>query len=226
MYKYSITIKSTNKKTGPIPVTTSPKQTCPSNCSLKGDVCYASLGPLGLHWNKLSNGTRGVTYDEMISTIKDLPDGIMWRHNQAGDLVGQKSKPYNIKISSLMNMIYSANLNKKGFTYTHYKMNKQNKMLVKEANDNGFTINLSADSIKQADELYKHRVAPVCVVLPHDASKTKKIITPDGNTVIPCPHDATGIQCITCKLCAVPTRKTIIGFIAHGTRKRNFKDVT
>jgi len=44
--KFHIVEKSSNRKTGPIPVTTSPVETCPTSCPLKNNGCYAEGGPL------------------------------------------------------------------------------------------------------------------------------------------------------------------------------------
>ena len=43
---------SGNRKVGPIKVTTSDKESCPSECGI-ADECYASGGPLAIHWNKV-----------------------------------------------------------------------------------------------------------------------------------------------------------------------------
>ena len=46
---------SGNRKVGPIKVTTSDKASCPSECGI-ADECYASGGPLAIHWNKVREG--------------------------------------------------------------------------------------------------------------------------------------------------------------------------
>ncbi|MEY4341197.1 MAG: hypothetical protein RL541_701, partial [Pseudomonadota bacterium] len=53
-----LTLKSANVKTGPIPVSTTERASCPDDCSMKKE-CYAASGPLALHWAAVSNGTRG-----------------------------------------------------------------------------------------------------------------------------------------------------------------------
>ena len=118
---------------------------------------------------------------------------------------------------------------KRGFTFTHKpvvrsglvdeKTIQRNRDLIKHANDNGFVINLSADNLDQADRYKRLGVGPVTVVLPMNAS-SKAFKTKEGHTVIVCPAERTGIQCVDCKLCAIPTRKCIVGFRAHGAKKR------
>ena len=44
---------------------------------------------------------------------------------------------------------------KNGFTYTHKTNDANNFDKIKYANDNGFTINLSANNLKHADEIEK-----------------------------------------------------------------------
>ena len=84
--QYHLTPRSSNKKTGPIPVSTTSRDSCPDTCPLKnGGGCYAGSGPLSLHWDKVGTD-RGVSLESFCDTIRALPKGQVWRHNQAGDL--------------------------------------------------------------------------------------------------------------------------------------------
>jgi len=69
---YHITLKSSNKKTGPIAVVTSSHDTCPDVCPFKDGGCYANGGPLRLHWDKVSNGTRGISFSELLVKLREL----------------------------------------------------------------------------------------------------------------------------------------------------------
>jgi len=80
-----LTLKSANVKTGPIPVSTTERDSCPTDCKMKNE-CYAASGPLALHWAAVSNGTRGTAWGQFTASIAALPEGQLWRHNQAGDL--------------------------------------------------------------------------------------------------------------------------------------------
>ena len=58
--------KSKNKKTGPMPVTTSEQDTCPDACPFNHNNeggCLAEYGPLKLHWDKVSSHERGDTWE-------------------------------------------------------------------------------------------------------------------------------------------------------------------
>jgi hypothetical protein len=213
--KYQWTQKSRNKKTGPMPVTMTEKKSCPNTCPLKDGGCYADGWPLSLHWKNVE--TKGITLSALCDKISALKDGQIWRMNQAGDLPGNKAG----KISAFaMRKIVDANRGKNGFTYTHHTTGlKDNRDLIAGANRDGFTINLSANSLGHADLLMELDIAPVVVVLP--AKARDNLFTANGHRVVICPA-VTGksTSCYTCKLCALPNRDVIIGFPAHGNRKR------
>ncbi|MFZ9947187.1 MAG: DUF7227 family protein, partial [Vulcanococcus sp.] len=88
---FHFTPRSSNKKTGPIAVTTSSQNTCSPSCifsAANGGGCYASTGPLKLHWDAVSRGERGGDFLHLQSSITraKLPAGSLMRWNQAGDL--------------------------------------------------------------------------------------------------------------------------------------------
>lgn len=211
-HTYHLTRISGNKKTGPIPVSTSSKSTCPS-CPLKGNGCYAESGPLRLHWDKVSGGSRGGTLTELCGAIRKLPKHQLWRWAQAGDLPGDADHIDTLALAELVD----ANAGRDGFGFTHYDPRVgDNAMALAHANDHGFTINLSANNLEHADELYALGIAPVVVVLPIDQTKPSK--TPAGRHISVCPATVRDdVTCATCGICAVSSRKAIIGFPAHGS---------
>lgn len=211
-HTYHLTRASANKKTGPIPVSTSSKSTCPS-CPLKGNGCYAEGGPLRLHWDKVSDGARGGTLPEFCADIRKLPRHQLWRWAQAGDLPGHDDRIDG----AALEQIVQANHGRCGFGFTHYDpKTPANKAALVAANANGFTINLSADSLERADELAALGAGPVVVVLPIGATKPTR--TPEGRFVAVCPATVRDdVTCATCGICAHATRKAIIGFPAHGS---------
>lgn len=211
------TLVSRNEKTGPMPVTGSDKTTCPDACPLKNNGCYAAVGRLNIHWTRLDN--KGLSLSELVSRIKSIPNGRIWRHNQMGDLPGEN----NSIDSKALNAIVEANIGKRGFTYTHKPMNKKNQTLVKKANDKGFTINLSADNLAEADSLAKLNVAPVVTILPSD--QKENTMTPEGRKVVVCPNYTHNVQCFDCGLCQKKDRTCIVGFPAHGIAKAKVDNV-
>jgi hypothetical protein len=213
--KYYFTRKSRNRKTGPIPVTMTERKSCPSICPFKDAGCYADGFPLSLHWDRVE--TVGITLKTLCDNIADLPDGQLWRMNAAGDLPGFK----NGKIAPVaVDKIVTANAGKKGFTYCHHDTDqKANRDVIADANKRGFTINLSGNNLTHADKLMKLKIGPVVTVL--GAKAKDNMFTPDGHRVVICPA-VTGKteSCATCGICADAKRQTIVGFPAHGNRKR------
>jgi hypothetical protein len=227
LQKVLFTRVSGNSKTGPIPVSISVKDTCPDACPLKAGGCYASGGPVNLHWVRVSAGKTGVLWGEFVKLVKGLHVGQLWRHNQAGDLPGVN----NVIDSQALGKLVTANKGKRGFTYTHKPVLqgqadnatvKANRKAIAHANANGFTINLSANNLAHADELLALGIGPVVTLLP--ASQVKNTVTPNGAKVVVCPAtNRENVSCATCKLCQWGKREFVIGFPAHGvsTKKAN-----
>lgn len=214
-----LTLKSTNAKTGPMPVSTTGRDSCPATCSLRKNGCYADSGPLALHWDKVTRGERGMSWVSFCETIESLPNGTTWRHNQAGDLPHSNG---NIDTKALSQLV-SANSDKHGFTYTHHKPTKHNAKLIRQANDKGFTINLSAENLDQADQLADMAIGPVVTII--DTGMPIKMKTAKGRSVITCPATyKEDVSCFTCQLCA-KQRDTIVAFPVHGTSKAKARKV-
>ena len=207
-----LTLKSANAKTGPIPVSTTERDSCPINCAMRAE-CYAASGPLALHWAAVSAGTRGTSWGQFTQSIAALPDGQLWRHNQAGDLPQVNGTIDAVKLGQLV----AANQGKRGFTYTHHR-DSASLAWVKHANAWGFTVNLSANDLRDADALADTNAGPVVVVLP--STQTQNTETPAGRKVVVCPAtQRDDVSCATCQLCQ-RQRSVIVGFPAHGSRHR------
>lgn len=217
---------SGNGKTGPIPVTMSPKSSCPDNCNLKGSGCYAESGNVNIHWSNLSNGkmdnsVKVFEWPEFTDQIKALPKRQLWRHNVAGDLPANDDSIN----ADMLALLVEANKGRMGFTYTHHKVigHIANQQIIKLANDSGFTINLSADNAEHADKLAELNIGPVVCLLPEDTEKVT--FTPNGRTIVQCPATyQDNVTCSNCAICA-KQRKAIIGFPVHGVSKRKAKTI-
>ena len=219
-YNFHFTAKSHNAKTGPMPVTTSTAATCPDSCPLKSGGCYAKTSFLAMHWAKVTRGARGDSFRDFLGKIREIPKGTLWRHNQAGDLPGRGD---NIAKGDLLRLARAAK-GTRGFSYTHKPPTAKNLSAIRQATREGFTINLSGNSLSHADRLSRHGL-PVVAVLPSDAVKVKNLTTPQGRRVVVCPATRSEyINCSTCGLCQRGSRDYIIGFPAHGSQseKANF----
>lgn len=222
---------SMNSKTGPMPVTYTSADSCPDACPFKSNGCYADGGPIKIHWRKVTEGERGMNFDEFCGEIKQLPKNQLFRHNAAGDLQGKN----NVIDFPALKKLVKANKGKRGFTYTHkpvliedvtdshlttrekWQVVFNNRNAIKFANDNGFTVNLSGNNLSHADKLKALNIAPVVSVVPIDQKTTK---TDDGNKAVVCPAiSKDNVSCVTCGLCQVGKRGAIVAFPAHGFAK-------
>lgn len=233
-YSVSLSLVSHNRKLGEIPATRTARGSCPDSCSFKNAGCYAEFGLMRMHRERVSE--KGLGWSEFCREVSRLPKGQLWRHNEMGDLPGRGDAIDPIALSQLV----VANKGRRGFTFTHcpvleskplpkrarYIPSAQeralwlvsNRRAIARAVRGGFVINLSADSLEQADELAALGIAPVSVVVPADApSHATK--TPGGRQVVVCPNETHGLTCSACQLCAVGDRKSIVAFRAHGQSK-------
>lgn len=216
-----LTLKSANKKTGPIPVSTTSRDTCPAACPFKSNGCYAETGPLAIHWREVTAGNRGMPWRDFLRAIAALPDGQLWRHNQAGDLPGIGNEIDAVALGQLAD----ANDGRRGFTYTHKPMTRSNAAKVRAANRAGLVVNVSANSPAHADTLANGAAKglPLVTVLPAeiDGAVTPVVRTPAGRTISVCPATyREDVSCATCQLCARGNRTSIVGFPAHGSGAR------
>jgi hypothetical protein len=218
-------LKSSNGKTGSIPVTYTQRGSCPDECPLQGDMgCYAEDYFTRMTWDKVDSGKLGASWDILTGKIQALPDGQLWRHNVGGDLPKHTSTtatttapaPSMIDTEKLGTLV-EANRGKRGFTYTHYPDTEHNIAAIRHANDNGFTINLSANDLDHAVRLAKHGL-PMTTLVPVDWGT--KTVMYGGLRIVPCPATYRDeVTCRTCQLCAVWTRDCVVAFPAHGSRK-------
>lgn len=200
-----------------MPVSTTESRSCPEACPLREKGCYAKLGPLGLFWGKVDRGEAGLEWEAFTAEIAKLPLGTMWRHNQAGDLPGDGDMIDQAKLGELV----AANMGKRGFTYTHKPAIGDNLAAIRAANEAGFTINLSADNLAEADALAETGAGPVVVILDKQEGQRHTLTTPAGRKVETCPVTyGAAKDCVSCGLCQKQNRNVIVGFPAHGVTKK------
>jgi len=223
MTRAALTYPSGNEKTGPIAVSTTSSNTCPDACPLRKNGCYAEGYPLSQHWKRLDRGEWGGPWEVFLERVRALPLRTMFRHNQAGDLPGRGDAIEPEPLQALASACREREL--RAFTYTHKPVGwdtleqVSNMRAIAAANATGLTINLSADTIAEADKLAALGAAPVVVVLPSDAPD-RAMRTPGGRQVVVCPAQTKAeLTCAQCGLCAVTARKSIVGFKAHGASR-------
>ena len=192
---------SSNSKIGKIPATNSSRLTCPDSCPFKLNGCYAHAGYYTrLNWDKVTSGSRGVSWSDFLTSIKAIKPAQLWRHNVSGDLRPTVNNNELID-SKALTQLATANSDSRGFTYTHY-----------------LPSNLSANSVSQSIE-YKKAFPdlPVVTVAPSDIGNGTRTI--DGQKIVVCPATyKDNVTCKTCKLCSVSNRDCVVAFPAHGSQ--------
>jgi hypothetical protein len=105
---------------------------------------------------------------------------------------------------------------------THYDpTDAHNNSVINGMNEvGGLVVNLSADTMEQADTYHELGIAPVTVVLSEDAPNMGNK-TPNGLPIVVCPAQTQeDMACNICELCQKRDRKSIVGFKAHGSRRK------
>lgn len=211
---------SKNRKLGNIPVTMTTAETCPPSCGFYDNGCYGEFGLQRHHWRQ---AVGGLTWEQFLERVAKLPHEQIWRHNAVGDLPGEGE---HLDLDRLYKLAFAA-VHTRAFTFTHKGKDNLEGL---QACAWGISINLSADSIEEADDL-RYQIDEfdfdlgVAVTLPHNETRTH-FRTPKGNQVTVCPvaHHKTKqgapITCETCRLCINTNRKTIVGFPAHGNLRK------
>jgi hypothetical protein len=210
---------SKNGKLGGIGAATISPETCPPSCGFYGRGCFAEFGPLGHHWRQTAD--VGMTWDAFLQAVRAQPAEALWRYAVAGDLPGQGDTLDH----ALLGELVRANEGKRGFAFTHKPLTgADDQEAVRWANTNGFSVNLSADTLAQADARAELLCGPVVVVLPEDAPA--RLMTPGGRHVVVCPAEThAALDCARCGLCAIRSRKVVIGFRAHGQMKNTVSGI-
>jgi hypothetical protein len=221
MAQVALTAVSSNVKTGPIPTTTSDRDSCPKTCPFYDKGCYAKSGPQAIHWRKVSNAERGVTYDQFVEQVRKIQRGQLWRHNVSGDLQHNDGNIDYLKLRKLID----ANKGRKGFTYSHHVLNEHNVICLQNSNGMGFTVNASCESVDDADRVMTEHQIPAVAVIPSTESR-RFFNTSSGRKVIVCPatiHE--NVTCSTCGLCQKADREFVIAFPAHGVAKKTVNEI-
>lgn len=220
--RFRLVETSGNRKTGPISVISSSRDTCPEACPLKGWACYGETHPIRYLWDKVT--VEGYGLEDLCQKLNSIMDGSILRYGDVGDLPGDgeyldEDKCYKLAEAMDKNKF-------KAFGYTHYCMDKgQNLAVVKGLAEKGLSINISTTNPRDAVRFVKIGLPVVLAV----ANQTHKSIY-QGIKMVPCfaTKNVPDAYCITCgrgkPWCWRTDRKFVITFKAHGVRKRKLSN--
>lgn len=202
-------ISSTNDlKTGAIPVSYSPKSSCPSSCVLKESGCYAwGLFYLNLLSSKIENET--IKFKSLTTALSERRESAkVVRHRIAGDVVGDVEDTLEecriIEREGLFNLGYS-----------HCWSNGPEYQPLKQ---------YFRASCQNIDEVLIARNMGWAATLIVPEGTPKKLVLSNGELAFMCParHGIEGkkdITCNSCTLCRVDdkTRAKTVMFEVHGS---------
>lgn len=121
--------------------------------------------------------------------------------------------------------------------YTHKPPTGANLRHIQEAASGGFRINISANSLEEADAAIDIGL-PAVVVLHEDYGRGKETLTeyrerlkglkrttPKGRDIAVCPATYVDTSCEKCGICANKTQiDIVVGFPAHGSRRKRINE--
>lgn len=237
--------KEGNRKLGRMPSAYIARESCPTSCPLQGNGCYAEGGPVRIHWDLVSLGRVGMAWARFCAQVALLTLGQIWRYGVAGDLPGHGDEIDR----DALNLLTLSNMRRPVIAYTHKPVLAgdhalSNRRAIAEAIEDGFNINLSGDSLRDADELADLHLAPVVAVLSNAYARRHTALgrgkkewaetigeyrervstlpthTPAGRRIAVCPATYADTTCVQCRVCTAPRAGgAIIGFPAHGGAK-------
>ena len=219
---------SSNRKTGPMPVVTASKQTCPTSCPLQDNGCYAEAGPIAILWRAVTSGSKGISFADLCRKIRRLPRGQIWRYGQAGDLPGEGDEIDGEQLGHLA----AANARRPAIVFTHKPPTASNLKHLQAAVEKGLHINLSADGLAETDELASTGLSVVTILSSEYGRKDGEALqayrarrralpshTPGGLRIAICPATYLNVTCVECQVCSRPRPNgTVMGFPAHANR--------
>ena len=195
------------------------RDTCPDTCPLLNTGCYGDSGPVRIQWDKADGDQpTAMTENELIERIRDLPVYVFVRGWVAGDIPRDHTGEIDAVLLSWVAMAIKPKA-PAGFFFTHHKSGESLRRLAQHNSQYGhrFFGNVSADSASEADTLHAQGFDVALVI----AEKSAKVTyTPSGTRIIACPADYKKITCSNCNICRTANRNFVVGFRAHGTKRK------
>jgi hypothetical protein len=216
MFLFGITMVSGSDKSHGLTTIRSDRSTCPPYCLLKKNTtgkngCYGDGYFISPIWDKCA-----YVLTELLRLIRKIPPRQMVRLWEVGDFPGTKGR----MDKEICLTIAKALRFRKTFGFTHYRPSEHNLPIIQEMGKY-ITVNMSANSIKEADKYLAMGLDTVLIV--HEDS-ARVFLSPEGNKGVMCPAQTGKCDgCISCgngnPLCARQNRGYFILLKAHGVQK-------
>lgn len=188
-------------------------QTCPNDCALLNNGCYAQTSFVGISEKRSNQSNEDGS--KLVEFVSSLPENKVFRVTVSGDMFLDDKPDYEF-----INSCNAAQTNRpdvKMYTYTH-GWNKIDVTKVK------FALNASCDTLEDVVRANNAGWATVTVV---SATETRRrwseTVTVDNEDfvvdLVLCPSQSVGLTCAQCKLCMNVSRPFVVAFAAHGVSK-------
>lgn len=166
-----------------------------------------------IHGNAITREDRGVSPEQFIKQVAALPPGSLFRHNVGGDLWNQLGRIDRTLLKRLTGAVQHLS---RAWTYTHLRPNSLNQVAIRQANRDGFTVNISTENLDDAVKYFRRGYPVTCIV-----TDMPTRFTHQGVTFVRCQNqcDDGQTQCAGCgngePMCAKADRNYVIAFEKH-----------
>lgn len=202
------------------------KASCPRTCPFMGEGCYAQMGFMALHTNRLDREADGMSSVQIARIEAKAIDNAYNGGRVPADrdlrihVAGDARTVTAAKVISRAVSRWQARGGNLAWSYTHSWKD------VPRSAWGTVSCLASVESVRDAKLAMRQGYAPAIVVPEHLSDKAYYL--PGSNIKwVPCPQQTRGIGCSDCRLCfnadGLHERKTGIAFAAHGAGTKKIK---
>ena len=191
MKQLHVVKKSFNRKTGEVGATYRPVgPTCPSDCALLDNGCYAQRG---------FTNFQQMNAAEYTDEFDKLADCEFVRHQVSGDAFHDDE--LDVKYAKAMIGFHYDHEQVEGWTYTHRHQDWDDAGLGPEVHPNNLAILASVDSIKEAKRAWKAGWNTARVTTDPKDKRDEEVLCPYDLAKHQNPGKQPAVQCVSCKKC-------------------------
>lgn len=208
---------SGNGKLGPMSATYVSQDSCSPDCPHKDNGCFTESGVMAIHTGRLNRATAGESPEELALLEALAIDGLSGRMDLRVHVVGDCRTPTAATIVAAAMKRHRKKRDRAAWTYTHSWRDIPVKSWL------GESVLASVETARAAKQAMRAGYPAALVVV--DFEGHTKAYRKDGVKLLPCKEQVDGTQCIDCLWCsqgeALLRTGTVIGFLAHGTKRKN-----
>lgn len=202
------------------------KASCPKDCPLMGEGCYAQMAYVGMHVRRLDDEAKGMSslqtarQEAMAIDLSYNGGAIPFNRDLRLHVAGDSRTLAGTRLINSAIKRWKLRGGNDCWSYTHAW--KQ----VPKSEWANVSMLASVTTVQEVKAARKQGYAPTIVVDEHISDKT---YTLKGSDIkwIPCPNQTKGVGCSDCRLCFNADRlyneKYGIAFAVHGSKKENLK---